>query len=53
MYTRNILYGNRAAYIVDKLFTEARGKILPGIFTDMTDFSKLNIITRFSFIGSA
>lgn len=38
----NALYGHRAAYIVNKLFTGARGKILPGIFIDMMDFSKLN-----------
>lgn len=39
--------------MVNKLFTGARGKILPSIFMDMTDFSKLNIIKRFSFKGSA
>lgn len=48
----NILYGHRVAYIVNKLFTEARRKSLPGIFTDMMDFSKLNIMKRFSFKGS-
>jgi len=40
------------AYIVNKLFTEARGKTLPGIFVDMMDFSKLNTIKQFSFKGS-
>lgn len=39
--------------MVNKLFTGARGKVLPGIFVDMMDFSKLNIIKRFCFIGSA
>lgn len=46
-------YGQRAACIVNKLFTGARGKFLPGLFMDMMDFSKLNIIKRFCFKGSA
>lgn len=49
----NVLYGHRVAYIVNALFTGARGKILPGIFTGVMDFSKLNIIKRFSFKGGA